>query len=56
MPAMYRGARQSFTVRLNTTLAGRVIAAARQRRWSVSDYIAWCIEEQMVREPVGAGR
>jgi hypothetical protein len=51
---MYRGARQAFTLRLPVTLARQVIVAARQRRWSVNDMLAWCVEETLMRE--GASR
>lgn len=47
MPTMYKGLRQQFTVRMRTDLAAKVLAAARARRWSVSEFLTWCAEQHV---------
>jgi len=51
MPQPYKGRRVRATVRLPIDLYAEAADRARARRWNMSDYIAWCVE-QTVRPTV----
>lgn len=52
MPTPYRGQRVPITVRLPVDEYREVCIRAKKRRWSLSDYIGYCVE----REIIGRGQ
>jgi hypothetical protein len=56
MPQPYRGVRVQHTVRLPADLHRAVVGEARQRRWTVNDFIVQALHDALtveVPEPVG---
>jgi len=62
MPQPYKGRRVRATVRLPIDLHAAAAERARARRWNMSDYIAWCVEQTVRPEarrqvpPLGPAR
>lgn len=50
MPNPYKGLRKRANVRLPVDVFTAAAVAARTRRWSMSEFIAYAVEEQLRRE------
>jgi predicted HicB family RNase H-like nuclease len=51
MPQPYKGYRQRVTARLPFDVAAKAAEQAALKRWSMSQYVAWCVEAQLNRPP-----
>lgn len=58
MPQPSKGRRVRITVRVPYDLHAEAAKRAKGRRWNMSDYVGWCIEQQIRpgRVDVGAVR
>lgn len=54
MPSAHRGKRIACTVRLPFDEYREVVLRAQKRRWSISDYIGYCVEREIIGRPVEA--
>lgn len=51
MPQNYKGRRIKCTTRLPYDVAMSAAKNAASRRWSMSEYIAWCVERMLSSRP-----
>jgi len=51
MPQPHKGRRVKLTVRLPYDLAAECAVRAKARRWNMSEYIGWCVENTL--NPIG---
>jgi poly(3-hydroxybutyrate) depolymerase len=47
VPPLSKGTRLPVTIRLAPALHGAAAAQAKARRWSLSQYVEFCVEEQL---------
>lgn len=50
MPQLHKGRRVALTTRLPYDLAGQVAIRAQQKRWSVSQYLVYCVERALAAD------